>query len=86
MKKFKLKRPIPNAKGDGELTEVAFKDEKDVSASDFYEVSFSADGSSQLGAMAATIANLAGLTDEQVALLHPKDYIAMSAEVSGFLE
>ncbi len=86
MKEFKLKRPIPNAKGDGELTKVTFKDEKDVSASDFYEVSFSADGSSQLGSVAGTIANLAGLTDEQVALLHPRDYIAMSAEVSGFLE
>jgi len=85
-KKFKLKRPIEDASGKGELTEIEIKDEKDISASDFYDVSFNADGSSKLGAMADTIANLCGLTDSQVASLHVKDYVAISAEVGKYIE
>ena len=84
--KFKLKRPIQNAAQDGEVNEVTCKDEKDISASDFYDVSFNADGSTQLGSMADTIANLFGLTSNQVALLHIKDYITLSGEVGKYLE
>jgi len=84
--KFKLKRPIQNAAENGELEEVICKDEKDISASDFYDVSFNADGSSQLGSMADTIANLFGLTSGQVASLHIKDYITLSGEVGKYLE
>ena len=85
-KKFKLKRPIENVTGDSEIKEVTLKDEKNISASDFYDVSFNADGSSSLGSMAETIANLFTLTSSQVASLHPKDYIVLSGEVSYFLE
>lgn len=84
--KFKLKRPIQNAAQDGEIEEVVCKDEKDISASDFYNVTFNADGSTQLGSMADTIANLFGLTSDQVALLHIKDYIVLSGEVGKYLE
>ncbi len=81
-KVFKLKRPIQNITKDSEITEVKMKDEKDVSASDFYGIAPSGD----LGAMANTVANIFGLTSEQVASLHPSDYIKMTAEISGFLE
>jgi len=84
--KFKLKRSIQNAAGTEEINEVSIKDEKDISASDFYDVSFNPDGSSNLGAMADTIANLTGLTNEQVASLHVKDYIKLSAEVGKYIE
>lgn len=85
-KKFKLQRPIKNAAETGEINEVSIKDEKDISASDFYDVSFSPDGSSNLGAMAETIANLTGLTSGQVASLHIKDYVKVSAEVGKYIE
>ena len=84
--KIKLKRPIQNAAGDGELKEVTFKDEKDVCASDFYGVKYNADGSSDLGSMAPTVANLSGLTENQVALLDIKDYIVLSGKAASFLE
>lgn len=86
MKEFELCKPIPNALGDGEITKITLKDEKDISASDFYDVSFGADGSAKLGSMAPAIANLAGITESQVASLNIKDYIKLSTEVSGFLE
>ena len=85
-KKIKLQRPIQNAAETGEINEVEIKDEKDISASDFYDVSFSPDGSSNLGAMADTIANLTGLTSGQVAALHVKDYIKLSAEVGKYID
>ena len=85
-KTFKLKRPIPDATGNGEVNEVSIKDEKDICAADFYDVSFSADGSSNLGATAETVANLTGLTSAQVGLLHVADYIKLSAEVGKFIE
>ena len=85
MKKFKLKRPIENVTGDGQIKEVTLKDEKNISAADFYDVSFNPDGSSTLGASAGTIANLFGLTDAQVASLHPKDYVTLNIEISSFL-
>ena len=84
--KFKLKRHIRNAADTDDVTEVKVKDEKDISASDFYDVSFNPDGSSNLGAMAETIANLTGLTSSQVASLHVKDYIKLSAEVGKYIE
>lgn len=84
--KYTLKRPIPNATDDGEITEVNIKDEKDISASDFYGMTFSNDGTSNLGAMADTIANLCGLTSDQVASLHPKDYIYLSGEAGKLFE
>ena len=85
-KKFKLKRAIRNPADTEDIMEVSIKDEKDISASDFYEVSFSPDGSSHLGATAETVANLTGLTSGQVASLHIKDYIKLSAEVGKFIE
>ena len=85
-KKFKLQRPIQNAAETGEINEVSIKDEKDISASDFYDVSFSPDGSSNLGAMAETIANLTGLTSGQVAALHVKDYVKLSAELGKYID
>lgn len=84
-KKFDLKRPIRNAADTEDVTEVTVKDEKDISACDFYDVSFSADGSSNLGSMASTIANLTGLTESQVASLHVKDYIVLSGEVGLYI-
>lgn len=84
--KIKLKRPIQNAAGTGEITEVTVKDEREMTASDFYEVSFSPDGSSNLGAMAETIANLTGLTRSQVASLHISDYIKLSTVVGKHIE
>ena len=85
-KKFTLKREIENAAGTDKVTEVTIKDEKDISACDFYDVSFKADGTSNIGSMATTIANLTGLTTSQVASLHVKDYIVLSAEVGNFIE
>lgn len=84
--KIKLQRSIPNAAETGDIDEVEIKDEKDISASDFYDVSFNPDGSSNLGAMAETIANLTGLTSGQVAALHVKDYIKLSAEVGKYID
>lgn len=83
--KHTLKRPIQNAAGDGEITEVKMKEEKDIDASDFFGMTFSSDGTSNLGAMADTIANLCGLTSDQVASLHPKDYIFLSGEAGKLL-
>jgi len=84
-KVFKLRRPIANAAGTGTIDEVTMKDEKDINAMDFYDVSFSVGGST-LGAMADTVANLFSLTSTQVATLHPKDFILFSGECSSFLE
>jgi len=39
-----------------------------------------------LGSMAGVVADLTGLTDEQVASLKPKDYMAIMGEVTSFLE
>ncbi len=86
MNKLTLKRAIRNAADTEDVNEVSIKDEKDISASDFYDVSFNPDGSSNLGAMADTIANLTGLTSWQVASLHVKDYIKLSSEVGKFIE
>ncbi len=83
--KFKLTRPLENASGDGDISEVTRKEDKDVSASDFYSVTIAQDGTSSLGSMADAISNIYGLTSSQVASLHPKDFILMSGECSTFL-
>ena len=46
----------------------------------------STDGKANMGSMSGVVANLCGLTESQVAELHIKDYIALTAEVSSFLE
>lgn len=81
-KKFKLKRPIQNIAKDAEVTEVTMKDDKDICAADFYGIS----PTGNIGAMADTVANMFNLTNEQVASLHPSDYIKLSGELAGFLE
>jgi len=81
----KLKRPIKDAAGTGELKELKIKDESEMSASDFYDVTFSATGEMRLGDMAGTIANITGITEEQVASLHPSDFIMLSGEVGKYL-
>lgn len=86
VKKIKLKRPISNITGDGEINEVTIKDEKDVSASDFYDMEMSADGKTNLGSMSGVVANLLGLTESQVAEMKPSDYIKIMGEISSFLE
>lgn len=83
---FKLQRPIRNAADTEDIDKITMKDEKDISACDFYGVSFGQDGKTQLGLMAETIANLCGITESQVASLHIKDYLKISGEVSNFLE
>ena len=85
-KKFKLKRLIRNAADTEDITEVTVKDEKDVSASDFYDMEVSTDGKMKMGSMSVVIANLTGLTESQVAELHIKDYMILTEEVSSFLE
>lgn len=85
MEKIKLKRPIKTVKGDEEIKEVTIKDEKDMCAADFYDVKFSSDGTVALGDMKSAICNLCGLTEEQVASLHPKDYIGISGEVGKYI-
>ena len=80
--RMRLSRPIEDAAGSGEIIEITIKDEKDVSAIDFYGISFGADGKSELGSLAGTIANLTGLTDNQVALLSVKDYMKLNAKVA----
>ena len=57
------------------------KEEKDMTASDFYDVAFSADGTVKLGDMESAICNLYGLTSSQVASMHVKDYLSLSQEV-----
>lgn len=84
--KFKLTRAIISADGAHDVNEVNIKDSKDVTAYDFFGMKISADGTSGLGAMADPIANLTGLTEEQVASLSPKDFLTLSAEVGKFLE
>ena len=83
---IKLKRPIKDAAGTGEVSELKIKDESEMSASDFYDVVISSSGEMRLGDMAGTIANLTGITEEQVASLHPSDYIKLSGEVGKYLE
>lgn len=84
--KFKLKRPIKDASGEKDIDTVEMKDEKDISASDFYSFEIRTDGKTELGGMADPISNLFGLTDEQVASLDIKDFVALSAEVGKFIE
>lgn len=86
MSKIKLSRPIRNAADTENIEEITIKDEKDVSASDFYNLEISTDGKMNLGTMAGVVADLTGLTDEQVASLKPKDYMAIMGEVTSFLE
>jgi len=83
--KFKLKRPIKDAAGTSDITELKIKDESDMSASDFYDVIISSNGEMRLGDMAGTIANITGITEEQVASLHPSDFIMLSGEVGKYL-
>ena len=78
-------RPIKDAAGEKEISEITIKDENEISACDFYNISFDGDGKSSLGSYADAIANLAGLTDLQVASMHPKDYVALSAEVGKYI-
>lgn len=85
MKKFKLSRPIKDAIGESEVTEINIKSEDDISACDFYDVSFAADGNIKLGTMSGAIANITGLTDEQVGSMSPKDYIELSGIVGKYI-
>jgi len=84
-KKIKLSRSIRNASDSEDIEFVTIKDESEISAFDFFDVTFSADGSTKLGSMAETIANLTGLTYEQVGSLHIKDYTLLSAEVGKYI-
>ena len=86
MSKIKLTRPIRNAADTDDINEITIKDENDVSASDFYNLEISTDGKMNLGSMAGVVADLTGLTDEQVASLKPKDYMLIMGEVTSFLE
>ena len=86
MSKIKLSRPIRNAADTSDIDEITIKDENEVSASDFYSLEISTDGKMNLGTMAGVVADLTGLTDEQVASLKPKDYMAIMGEVTSFLE
>jgi len=85
-KKIKLSRSIRNVADTEDIKEISIKDDKDVSACDFYEMEVSTDGKMNIGSMAGVIANLTGLTDEQVASLKPKDYMEVMGEASSFLE
>ena len=83
---IKLKRPIRNAADTDDIKSVKIKDEKDMSAFDFYAMPVMTDGKMLVGDAAETIANLFSLTSEQVASLHPRDYFVLMGEVSSFLE
>ena len=85
-KSFKLKRAIRNAAGTEDIKSVKIKDEKDMTAFDFYSMPVSADGTMLVGDTSETIANLFTLTSEQVASLHPKDYFVFMGECGSFLQ
>ena len=90
MEKFKLTRPIRNAADTDDITEISIKSSDEVSASDFFGIKIptqQTDGASStnLGAMAGAIENIAGLTSSQVASLDIKDYIALSAIVGKYI-
>lgn len=84
-KKIKLIRPILHVDGKTELKEVTVKSEDEMSASDFYDVQFSADGTVKLGDMSSAVANLCGLTSAQVRSMHPTDYFSLSGEVGKYI-
>lgn len=85
MKKIKLIRPIKDAKGENDITEISIKDEKDITAYDYMNYKISNDGTTELGAMVGSICNLCGLTEEQVLSMAPKDYMHIYAEVGKHL-
>lgn len=84
-KKIKLIRPIKDAKGENDITEITMKPEDQMSAHDFYDVQFDVNGGTTLGSTAPAIANLCGLTSAQVANLHPKDYLMLSLDVGKYI-
>jgi len=85
MKEIQLTRPIKNLTGDGELTSIKMKDESEMDAYDFYDVCFGSDGKVSIGAMSPAIANLCNLTSEQVASLHIKDFMKLSADLGKYI-
>ncbi len=85
MEKFKLKRPIKDAMGKNDISEVSIKSEDELTAYDFYNVSFGSNGDVKIGAMAEAIANVCSLTSEQVALMHPRDYLGLSEIVGKYI-
>lgn len=86
MKEITLIRPIKDAAGEAELKTIKAKEENELTAYDFYDVEFDASGKMKLGNMASAIANVCNLTEGQVASMHPKDFIMLSAEVGKFIE
>ena len=86
MGKFKLTRPIRNVADTDDITELTIKSSDEVSASDFYSMSVGDGEEINLGSMSGAIESIAGLTSSQVASLHIKDYIALSAIVGKYME
>ena len=86
MKQIKLIREIDNAAGTDKISEVNLKEEAEMNAADFYDITMSADGKMELGNFAAAIANLTGLTSSQVASMHPKDFMMLCGEVGKYIQ
>lgn len=86
MKKIKLIRPIKDAAGVNDITEITIKDEDKISASDFYDVEMptNENASIPLKAFEPVICNLCGLTSAQVAQMHVKDYMGLTGEVGKY--
>lgn len=86
MREIKLRRSINSAREDATIDTIKIKDNEDFSAADFYEMKVSSDGTMKLGDMAGTAATIAGLTERQVADLHPKDFMELVSIAGKFLE
>lgn len=80
--KFKLTKSIRNVADNADVSELDIKSEDDFTASDFYDVEVPTDGKIKMGIFAPGIANIAGITESQVASLCIKDYTALS-EIVG---
>lgn len=85
MKKIILIRTIRNAADTEDVKEINMKEEAEMTASDFYDVSMSTNDKVEIGSFEPAICNLCGLTSSQVASMHPKDYMMLSAEVGKYL-